>query len=491
MDDNKLLQKLSQNLLEILNDDEYYDVKIEVGDDPFVRIFRAHMVILSYRSTYLRRILSTNEKKDNETLVQIKLPNMVPEIFQIILRYIYGGKLSLEDYDTLVIVKILVAAEILNLHELIVYLQSFLVKNKSDWMEKNFNLIYQTSFENDSFSELQKYCTNLVSKDPDKIFKSLDLCSVPEKLLTSLIQNDNLQMSEVQIWKNVLKWGLAQNPGLSSNPSDYSRDDFNTLRNTLRQCIPFIRFYSLTSQDFLYSVIPYKDILPEELYMDLLKTFLDPNSKPSLFEKQNKYKRKERKKIEGLGEVKAINNSSAMPFDVSMLNALFIEDVNVPDGTTILPQTKFVKIWKMRNNGIINWPESTALHFIGGQHMFDNTLIKSSPTTPRSNISNEVNSSGEEENHCPRCKFSIRSNKTVCEMCGASITGRGPKKSYKFDKNPKFPVGSVEVGKDVCIAVNLQAPSEYGKYISFWRLTDSEGKRFGHKVWCDITVEDD
>ncbi|PKC01778.1 hypothetical protein RhiirA5_504435 [Rhizophagus irregularis] len=31
MDDNKLLPKLSQNLLEILNDEEYYDVTIEVG----------------------------------------------------------------------------------------------------------------------------------------------------------------------------------------------------------------------------------------------------------------------------------------------------------------------------------------------------------------------------------------------------------------------------------------------------------------------------
>ena len=60
MVDNKLLSKLSQNLLEILNDDEYYDVTIEVGNDPYVKIFRAHMVILYYRSPYLRRILTTN-----------------------------------------------------------------------------------------------------------------------------------------------------------------------------------------------------------------------------------------------------------------------------------------------------------------------------------------------------------------------------------------------------------------------------------------------
>ena len=87
MVDNKLLPKLSQNLLEILNDEEYYDITIEVGNDPYVKIFRAHMIILYYRSPYLQRILSTNKKKNDGTLSHIKLPNILPEIFQIILRY--------------------------------------------------------------------------------------------------------------------------------------------------------------------------------------------------------------------------------------------------------------------------------------------------------------------------------------------------------------------------------------------------------------------
>jgi hypothetical protein len=44
------------------------------------------MVILHYRSSYLRRILSTNKKKNDGTLVHIKLPNILPETFDIILR---------------------------------------------------------------------------------------------------------------------------------------------------------------------------------------------------------------------------------------------------------------------------------------------------------------------------------------------------------------------------------------------------------------------
>jgi hypothetical protein len=86
MEDNKFLPKLSQNLLEMLDDDEYYDVTIEVGNDPHIKIFRAHMAVLNYRSPYLRRILSTNKKENDGNLVHIKMQNISPEIFQIILR---------------------------------------------------------------------------------------------------------------------------------------------------------------------------------------------------------------------------------------------------------------------------------------------------------------------------------------------------------------------------------------------------------------------
>ncbi|CAI2171716.1 2867_t:CDS:2 [Funneliformis geosporum] len=85
MADNKFLPRLSQNLLECLEDNEYYDVTIEVGKDPYVKIFRAHMIILYYRSPYLQRALSANKKRNDGTLVHIKLPNILPECFHEIL----------------------------------------------------------------------------------------------------------------------------------------------------------------------------------------------------------------------------------------------------------------------------------------------------------------------------------------------------------------------------------------------------------------------
>ena len=81
----EFLPKLSQNYVELLQNDEYYDITIEVGENPSVKIIRAHMNILCHRSPYIRRALA-NKKNNDGALVHIKLPNISPEIFQVILK---------------------------------------------------------------------------------------------------------------------------------------------------------------------------------------------------------------------------------------------------------------------------------------------------------------------------------------------------------------------------------------------------------------------
>jgi hypothetical protein len=76
------LSKLSQNFIELLENDEYCDITIEVDKDPNVKIFRAHKGILCCRSPYLRRYLASIKNNNND----VKLPNILPETFQIILQ---------------------------------------------------------------------------------------------------------------------------------------------------------------------------------------------------------------------------------------------------------------------------------------------------------------------------------------------------------------------------------------------------------------------
>ncbi|GES76344.1 carbohydrate-binding module family 13 protein [Rhizophagus clarus] len=348
MDDYKFLPKLSQNLLEVLNGEHYYDVTIEVGKDPYVKVFHAHMVVLHCRSPYLQRILSINNKKNDGIISNIKLPNISPEIFHLILRYIYGGRLSLEEYDASDIIKILVASCDLGLNELISYLQSFLVENKASWMEQNFDFVYQTIFKYDLLLDLQNYCTNLIRKEPEKIFKSPNFTSISEKLLVTIIQSDNLQMNEFQVWGYVLKWGHAQNPGLPSEIVDFSKDDFNTLKNTLQKFIPFIKFYDFTSKEFKEKVLPYKKILPKELYKELLNTYLDlsdPNSKPNDEPKPQIVKETKKTKETELGTV----DSKIMTHHHVELISKWINRLEITDNLTT--QYEFKLLFRASRDG--------------------------------------------------------------------------------------------------------------------------------------------
>lgn len=51
------------------------------------------------------------------------------------------------------------------------------------------------------------------------------------------------------------------------------------------------------------------------------------------------------------------------------LDSRFIQDVNIFDGTVMAPLVPFTKIWRMRNNGTVAWPNKTQLVWIGGDKL--------------------------------------------------------------------------------------------------------------------------
>jgi len=116
---------------------------------------------------------------------------------------------------------------------------------------------------------------------------------------------------------------------------------------------------------------------------------------------------------------------SPKPSDPVRYLARFVADVSVPDGTAVLPDQKFVKIWKMRNEGTTNWPEDARLAFVGGD---------------------------------------------------------------KLSSVDHVSVPSVSPSEEVDVAVDMTAPSKPGRYIGYWRLAQGDGSRFGQRVWIDIVV---
>ncbi|KAF9386593.1 hypothetical protein CPB97_003581 [Podila verticillata] len=116
------------------------------------------------------------------------------------------------------------------------------------------------------------------------------------------------------------------------------------------------------------------------------------------------------------------------------MSAMFVKDVNIPDGFVLSTGSPFTKTWEMNNKGPGEWAQGTVLQFVGGDRMF-----------------------GEDDNQM---------------------------------KNPDYKVTLADVGKSVRVSADLKAPSVPGRYISYWRLVTPTGERFGHRIWCDIVVED-
>ena len=59
------------------------------------------------------------------------------------------------------------------------------------------------------------------------------------------------------------------------------------------------------------------------------------------------------------------------------LRATFISDNNISDGHLLPPGAEFVKSWKMLNDGVRDWPETTQLMFVAGDKLVseENTVV--------------------------------------------------------------------------------------------------------------------
>ncbi|RHZ84840.1 hypothetical protein Glove_74g200 [Diversispora epigaea] len=261
-------ERLSNDLTHLLENPIDYNVAIEVGEEPDNQTYKVHSYILQSRNSYFYKKL--NEISFNENHIKVlKMPNISIRIFNIIIKYIYGGIISLENLENSVIFNLLITSNELNLEELIEHIQTHFVNNNASWLRLNFSRIYQTIFQVKNFNIIKDFCNNIVAKYPNTIFESENFQTLPEDTLISIIKRDDLQLEESKIWQYVIQWGKAQNPTLPSNLDEWTNDNFLTLKTTLKQCLSHIRYFSI-SENLENSVIFNLLITSNELNLEEL-----------------------------------------------------------------------------------------------------------------------------------------------------------------------------------------------------------------------------
>ncbi|CAB4405355.1 unnamed protein product [Rhizophagus irregularis] len=295
MSTESLLTKLSKDIGKLVDFNDEHDVIIKVGVTPNNHEFKAHSLILRARSQYFYTALSSDWARNQENIIKFEKPNISPDIFDAILRYIYNGTIELEDQELSNILDLLCAADELMIDELLDYVQTYLIQNKLRWIDDNLIEILNITTSRTTFTILKNFCLEEITLLNPSIFESETFLNMDESSLVALLERDDLGMSEPELWDCVLKWGITNTPSLSYNKNiisnnnnlisrdyndyEWTSEDFDALEKTLKNCIPLIRFFHISPDEFYTKIKPYSKIISKELLKDIINYHLtDPSN---------------------------------------------------------------------------------------------------------------------------------------------------------------------------------------------------------------------
>ncbi|CAG8725373.1 14309_t:CDS:2, partial [Rhizophagus irregularis] len=153
------------------NEGATFVVKLLEGND--LEIFKAHSDVLRGRSAYFDTALSPNWAKKEGNVFIFKKPNIRPDVFRIILLFIYNTIIDLDE-NAKDICELLIAADEINLNELIEYIH----ENITDLSYKNmisfFNALNNFTMYHQEIENIKEYVKKYIIKNAFRIFNNFD-----------------------------------------------------------------------------------------------------------------------------------------------------------------------------------------------------------------------------------------------------------------------------------------------------------------------------
>ncbi|EXX75926.1 hypothetical protein RirG_037590 [Rhizophagus irregularis DAOM 197198w] len=271
---------LSEAFGQLLKTETDYNVIIHIGKEPNFKEFHAHSCILRCRSEYFNKTLSAENIEEKDGKYIIKLPNILPRVFNVILNYFYTDKIDIANKTGTELLNFMFASDELMLKKLTNLVENSIIKNQQQFLQNDPIGILQIIYYCKSLVNLQEYFLDKICSDPGILFNSDKFTQLPAPLLEIILKRDDLNLKEIEIWENLIKWGLAQEKSLNQDVSKWNQDDINIFKRILYKFIPLIRFYEISTEDYFNKVKPYEDIFSKELRDDILKFYMIPGYKP-------------------------------------------------------------------------------------------------------------------------------------------------------------------------------------------------------------------
>ncbi|RIB23404.1 hypothetical protein C2G38_2242706 [Gigaspora rosea] len=296
---------------------EDYDAIIIAGEKPNVKELQVHSFILRTRSSYFRSAFSSKwaERNNNGHLI-LKKPNISALVFEIILKYLYCGIVDFQNQNNETILELLFAADELGIQRLIDSVQEFVIKNCYKFLQSNpikmldivicnssFNELKKISLEtfnkncrdflrqdpikllhfinrHEAFNEIKKVSLKIICENPELLFNSDKFLSLEKDILALIFERDDLDMKEIEIWKQLIKWGFAKYPTFPSDIKEFTSNQFKRFEKTLHELIQLVRFHQINGEEFMLEVWPFRHLLPDDLIEDIFRCYLVSHAVP-------------------------------------------------------------------------------------------------------------------------------------------------------------------------------------------------------------------
>ncbi|CAB4377866.1 unnamed protein product [Rhizophagus irregularis] len=207
---NKFESDVIKALEKILKTETEYNVIIQVGKEPDFKEFHAHSIILRFRSEYFNEILSAEniEKKDGKYI--IKKQNITPQAFDVILKFLYTGHISINNKSGTELLDIMTSSDELKLKQLTKFTEDFIIENYQQFLQNDPVGILQIVNYNKSFVNLQEFCLEAICSDPKILFNSDKFIKLPAPLLEIVLKRDDLNLAEIEeLRDDILKFHMA------------------------------------------------------------------------------------------------------------------------------------------------------------------------------------------------------------------------------------------------------------------------------------------
>ncbi|CAG8534005.1 12867_t:CDS:2 [Acaulospora morrowiae] len=268
-----------EDFKQLYEDRENADVIIYAGEE--LKEFRAHSQVLLTRSSYFRGGILSHECANNQGVYFVfKKPNITSFTFEVILKFIYIGFINRNELNNANVSEILVAADELGVHKLIIYLRKFLITHTDNFLRRDPAKILYAIANHEIFEDLKEICMEPIFTDPNILFGSENFLTLKESTWMLILKSEKFIVDEIQIWDYVIKWGVAQDPKIKNNVKDFEDQDFETLGKRLCNFIPLIRFHEISMANFYLRVWPFERILSKELVDDMLHYYMVSDAKP-------------------------------------------------------------------------------------------------------------------------------------------------------------------------------------------------------------------